>query len=173
MPPDGGTLLGTRGSESSTVGERSGTNAPNKTRQDRVCKDVSSSPQTVGRRAWKWDKNRLSALADHLDLCQTGRVTWAVFQKGLQECDRERVINPDARKLAAVSRFEVALYDLGFDDVDEAIRTLASGERGGAELVEIFRRIGDGNVEVAREVDVDVREERGYKPLTVREGLRM
>ncbi|CAM9876904.1 unnamed protein product [Ascophyllum nodosum] len=161
--PPFGEMLGREKAEYSTAGVHWEINVP------RTGSDCSTVPQTIDRRDWEWEEKRLFALSNHLDPCQEGRVTWEGFLDGLRDCGRERVAYPDSRRLGAVTRFETALCGVSCTGVCEIIWALANEARGGVTLVEFVRRMGDGMFNVSHEVNAASKEDRGFKPLTVRE----
>lgn len=116
-------------------------------------KGKGSSELLAGvRRAKKWGKKELLALAGHLDPCGAGSVTTAEFQEGLRDSQNVKVAYPDASQLAAAHRFEAVLRRVGCEDVCGLIKTLTKGGRGGGDLVEYVRRMGDGALTTAPEV---------------------
>ena len=161
--PPFGEMLGREKAEYSTAGVHWEINVP------KTGSDCSTVPQTIDRRDWEWEEKRLFALSNHLDPCQEGRVTWEGFLDGLRDCGRERVAYPDSRRLGAVTRFETALCGVSCTGVCEIIWALANEARGGVTLVEFVRRMGDGMFNVSHEVNAASKEDRGFKPLTVRE----
>ena len=104
------------------------------------------------RDAQKWEKKDLSALVGHLDPCGKGSVTPAEFQESLRDSQRGQVTYPDASQLTAAHRFEAVLRHVGCEDVCGLIQTLTKGGRGGGDLVEYIRRMGDCALSTSRDV---------------------
>lgn len=131
----------------------------------------SSTGQTAGKndKAQRWTKARLSALTRHLDPCGEGSITQEVFQEGLCVCRGGRGVFPDAAHLAAARRLEDALLDDGCRDVCGMFHTLAGEGRGGGDLVEYVRQMGDHAKRSARELEVAARQERMGRALLERE----
>lgn len=120
-------------------------------------------------RGKKWTKTQLSALACHLDPCGEGSITQVALQEGLGDCYADRAVIPDAVHLAAVCRFEAALQDLGCKDICGLLRTLAGKGRGGGDLVEYVRQIGDCARDDFQELDAAVSQEQEGKTLAMRQ----
>ncbi|CAM9314672.1 unnamed protein product, partial [Laminaria digitata] len=117
-------------------------------------KGTSSAELLAGvRDAQRWDKKEFSALAGHLDPCGDGSVTPAEFQEGLRDSQKSQVAYPDASQLAAAHRFEAVLRDVGCEDVCGLIQTLTTGGRGGGDLVEYIRRMGDCSLSTSSDVN--------------------
>ncbi|CAM9456529.1 unnamed protein product [Ectocarpus sp. 6 AP-2014] len=131
----------------------------------------SSTAQSAGKnyKAQRWTKAQLSALARHLDPCGEGSITQEVFQEGLCVCRGDRGAYPDAAHLAAARRLEDALRDDGCRDVCGMFHSLAGEGRGGGDLVEYIRQMGDYSKRSARELEAAVRQERMGRALLERE----
>ena len=99
----------------------------------------------------KWDKKEFSALVGHLDPCGEGSITLADFQEGLRDSQKGQVAYPDASQLAAAHRFEAVLRSVGCEEVCGLIQTLTKGGRGGGDLVEYIRRMGDCSLNTSRD----------------------
>lgn len=119
----------------------------------------------------KWTRTQLSALARHLDPCGEGTITQAVFHEGLRDSRVERVCYPDAVHLAAARRFEAALRDAGCSDICGLFQTLAGGGRGGGDLVEYIRQMGDCSRSISRDLDAAARQERVARTIAMRESV--
>lgn len=103
------------------------------------------------RDAQKWNKKEFSALVGHLDPCGEGSISHADFQEGLRDSQKGQVSYPDASQLAAAHRFEAVLRSVGCEDVCGLIQTLTRGGRGGGDLVEYIRRMGDCSLSTSRD----------------------
>lgn len=119
--------------------------------------------------ALRWSKPYFAALARHLDPCGAGSVTQTVFLEGLSDCRADRGVYPDAVQLAAARRFEAALRDVGCEDVCTLFETLTSGGRGGGDLVEYVRRMGDCIPSAALRLDAAARQDRVARVVALRE----
>lgn len=138
---------------------------------------LSSSDCSLGKtsqdtcRDLKWTREQLVTLSQHLDPCREGSITQTIFQEGL--CDRRggRTCYPNAVQLAAARRFEAALRDVGCASVCGLFRTLASGGRGGGDLVEYIREMGECTRSTSRELDAAARQERAARTIAMRESV--
>ena len=120
----------------------------------------------------KWTRAQLSALARHLDPCGDGSITQEVFREGLSDSRVDRVCYPDAVQLAAARRFEAALRDVGYSDICGLFLTLAGSARGGGELIQYIRHMGDCFARSAsRDLDAEARQERVARAIAMRESV--
>lgn len=139
--------------------------------------DLSNSDCSLGEtsedvgRVWKWSREQLVALTRHLDPCREGGITQKIFQEGL--CDRRvgRVAYADEVQLAAARRFEAALRGVGCGDVCGLFQTLAGEGRGGGDLVEYIREMGECTRSISRELDAAGRQERVSRTTAMRESV--
>ncbi|CAM9393474.1 unnamed protein product [Ectocarpus sp. 13 AM-2016] len=131
----------------------------------------SSTGKTAGKndKPQRWTKAQLSALARHLDPCGESSITQEVFQEGMCVCRVDRGVYPDAAHLAAARRLEDAMRDVGCRDVCGMFRSLAGEGRGGGDLVEYVRQMGDFAKRSARELEAAARQERMGRALLERE----
>lgn len=113
---------------------------------------VSAELLAAIRDAQKWDKKEFSALVGHLNPCGEGSITLSEFQEALRDSQKGQVVYPDASQLAAAHRFEAVLRHVGCEDVCELIQTLTKGGRGGGDLAEYIRRMGDCSLSTSRVV---------------------
>ncbi|CAM9135180.1 unnamed protein product, partial [Hapterophycus canaliculatus] len=119
--------------------------------------------------ALRWSKPQFAALARHLDPCGVGSITQTSFLEGLNDCRKDRGIYPDAVQLAAAGRFEAALRVVGCEDVCTLFEALASEGRGGGDLVEFVRRMGDCIPSAAHRLDAAARQDRVARVMALRE----
>ncbi len=124
-------------------------------------------------RETEWTRTQLSALARHLDPCGEGSITLAVFHEGLRNSRVDRFRYPDAVQLAAARRFEAALRDVGCSDICGLFQTLAGGGRGGGDLVEYIRQMGDCSRIISRDLDAAARQERVARTIAMRERVSL
>lgn len=131
---------------------------------------LEETSEDIGRDQ-KWTRVQLAALSRHLDPCMEGSITHTIFQQGL--CDRRvgRVAYPDIVQLSAARRFEAALRDAGCRDVCGLLQTLAGEGRGGGDLVEYIREIGECTRSTSRELDAAARQERVARTIAMRESV--
>ncbi|CAM9683574.1 unnamed protein product [Ectocarpus fasciculatus] len=163
-PPGEASAVNTASDDEGATGSLEGTLSSNDG-------SYSSTGQTAGKndKAQRWTKAQLSALARHLDPCGEGSITQEVFQEGLCVSRGDRGVYPDAAQLAAARRLEDALRDDGCRDVCGMFHRLAGEGRGGGDLVEYVRQMGDHAKRSARELEAAARQERMGRALKERE----
>lgn len=120
-------------------------------------------------KALRWSKPQFAALTRHLDPCGVGSITQIAFQEGLSDCRADRGVYPDAVQLAAARRFEAALLDIGCGDVCALFEMLTNGGRGGGDIVEYVRRMGDCVPNAAQRLEAAARQHRVARVLALRE----
>ena len=133
---------------------------------------LEETSDDVGR-DMNWTREQLAALSRHLDPCRQGNITQTAFQEGL--CDRRvgPAAYPDAVRLAAARRFEAALREVGCRDVCGLFQTLAGGGRGGGDLVEYIREMGECVRSTSRELDAAARQGRVARAIAIRESVSL
>lgn len=119
----------------------------------------------------RWTREQLAALYHHLDPCREGSITRAIFQEGLSDRRIGRVTYPDTVQLAAARRFEAALREVGCTNVCRLFQTLAGEGRGGGNLVEYIRGMGEPTRSTSRELDAAARHERVARTSAMRESV--
>lgn len=119
----------------------------------------------------QWDEKQLSILATHLNPCGEEVITRLGFQEGLRDCGEGQVIFPDASQLAAASRFEAALSDVGNTDVCGLLRALLRRGRGDKDLVNYVRGVVDYVPTTSCGLDTEVTKGRVVRALAVRKNV--